>query len=187
MVVLPPPAADRSALRDLLRLEGFGELDGATHVHPTVTAAETRAYLAGHGVHHALIFESTLVAGTDAAGLIARGWNLSELGDRYRRFQLNYAAVDRALATGGPTTALEAFVIRTLLIHDYRRIHLRDPELPTALLPPDWEGHLAYARCRTIYPYVWAGSEQHLDAIARRLDGPLPVADASSLNRFPAL
>src|SRR2546430_16693793 len=30
-----------------------------------------------------------------------------------------------------------SFIIRTLLIHEYRKIHLRDPLLPPALLPPN--------------------------------------------------
>ena len=31
-----------------------------------------------------------------------------------------------------------AFVVRTLLIHEYRKIHLQDPLLPPELLPQDW-------------------------------------------------
>ena len=41
--------------------------------------------------------------------------------------------------------------MRTLLIHAYRRVLLRDPQLPAALLPLDWPGAAAYALCRDFY------------------------------------
>jgi DNA-binding transcriptional regulator PaaX len=42
----------------------------------------------------------------------------------------------------------QAFVVRTLLIHKCRRVLLRDPRLPAALLPLDWPGAAAYAHRR---------------------------------------
>ena len=41
--------------------------------------------------------------------------------------------------------------MRTLLIHEYRRVLLRDPRLPAALLPLDWPGAAAFALCRDFY------------------------------------
>src|SRR5918912_210393 len=38
---------------------------------------------------------------------------------------------------------IEAFTARVLLIHQYRRVVLRDPLLPAALLPRDWPGRPA--------------------------------------------
>ena len=40
-------------------------------------------------------------------------------------------------------TEESAFLLRIPLIHDYRRLLLRDPELPDVLLPGDWPGHQA--------------------------------------------
>ena len=52
------------------------------------------------------------------------------------------------VAPRGATTV--TFLARTLLIHNYRRIVLKEPELPAGLWPPDWIGVAAYdvaARC----------------------------------------
>jgi phenylacetic acid degradation operon negative regulatory protein len=76
------------------------------------------------------------------------------------------------------------FIVRTLLIHEYRRLHLRDPLLPARLLPADWPGLKAAELCRSIYARVFAASEAHLSAVAARIDGALPGADASILRRF---
>jgi phenylacetic acid degradation operon negative regulatory protein len=74
--------------------------------------------------------------------------------------------------------------VRTLLIHEYRRLHLRDPLLPPRLLRPDWPGRRAAALCRDIYARVFSASEGHLSRAAAQLDGPLPPPDASVTQRF---
>jgi phenylacetic acid degradation operon negative regulatory protein len=57
-----------------------------------------------------------------------------------------------------------AFLLRILLIHDYRRLLLRDPELPDVLLPADWPGQKARLLCKELYRRLLAPSERHLDA-----------------------
>ena len=74
--------------------------------------------------------------------------------------------------------------MRTLLIHEYRRLHLRDPLLPPRLLRANWPGAQAAALCRDIYASVFAASEAHLSRVAAQLDGPLPPPDASVMERF---
>jgi phenylacetic acid degradation operon negative regulatory protein len=89
-----------------------------------------------------------------------------------------------ALAKDGHVQAEQAFVIRTLLIHEYRRIHLRDPLLPHDLLPQDWIGSRAYALCAELYRRVFQAAERHLSLNASRLGGPLPTTTAEARRRF---
>jgi len=77
-----------------------------------------------------------------------------------------------------------AFVIRTLLIHEYRKVHLQDPLLPPALLPTDWVGSSAYELSAQLYGKVFAAAEQFLTTTASTLDGNLPTADATVFERF---
>jgi phenylacetic acid degradation operon negative regulatory protein len=75
-------------------------------------------------------------------------------------------------------------VARVLLIHEYRRIVLRDPILPAAILPADWPGAAARALCADIYAHVIAASERWLDDNSVGEDGaPLP-ASAKIERRF---
>jgi phenylacetic acid degradation operon negative regulatory protein len=82
--------------------------------------------------------------------------------------------------------AESAFVVRTLLIHEYRKIHLRDPLLPPALLPDGWVGTAAYELCRRLYPAVFAEAERFLSEHARSIRAPLPPPDAAVHRRFMA-
>ena len=48
-------------------------------------------------------------------------------------------------------TAEQATCVRILLVTEYRRILLKDPLLPSDLLPREWAGEKAYRVCRKIY------------------------------------
>jgi phenylacetic acid degradation operon negative regulatory protein len=65
----------------------------------------------------------------------------------------------------------QAFLLRMLLIHDYRRLLLRDPELPDALLPEDWSGRQARVLCKELYKQIEAASERYLDKTLCLADG----------------
>jgi DNA-binding transcriptional regulator PaaX len=69
----------------------------------------------------------------------------------YRRFWRASAPSSSTFAKATRTTRSNASSVRTLLIHAYRRVLLRDPLLPPALLPLDWPGSGAYALCRDFY------------------------------------
>src|SRR5207237_1059273 len=85
--------------------------------------------------------DGLLLAGSsaDLAGdrrLVSYGWDLEDLARRYRRFVAAFAPVESALRARAALPAGTAFVVRTLLIHEYRKIHLQDPLLPPARQPP---------------------------------------------------
>jgi len=107
---------------------------------------------------------------------------LGELARRYRRFVDSFAAA--ATVSAAALSPESAFVIRTLLIHEYRKIHLRDPLLPPALLPNDWVGASAYELCARLYAKIFAAAEEFLTGTASTLEQALPPADASAYARF---
>ena len=79
---------------------------------------------------------------------------------------------------------IDAFTARVLLIHHYRRVVLRDPLLPAALLPRDWPGRAARELCGEIYRGVLPASEQWLDGHASNENGALPAAGKGLYRRF---
>jgi phenylacetic acid degradation operon negative regulatory protein len=94
----------------------------------------------------------------------------------------------KTIAGRSSSTAPEtAFVIRTLLIHEYRKIHLRDPLLPYSLLPEDWIGARAYELCRDLYRRVFSDAEAHVAAVASTLDGKLSAPLRETYKRFGGL
>ena len=52
----------------------------------------------------------------------------------------------------------ETFFVSSLLIHEYRKMLLRDPNLPQALLPANWPGFRARQLCEALYGQLLTGS-----------------------------
>jgi phenylacetic acid degradation operon negative regulatory protein len=77
--------------------------------------------------------------------------------------------------------------VRTLLIHAYRRVLLRDPLLPPALLPLDWPGAAAYALCRDFYRLTHRDAERHLAATLTEPGDSWPPGDDAFYRRFEGL
>ena len=190
LLVLPSlPSAQRRRLRLELAWLGYGELSSGVFAHPQVRArgsvdtSDTRA-VGGQPTWPGgtLVFDADLAAPATAGALIAKGWDLKALAQRYGAFAGRFERVLAALRE--PLDPTTAFVLRTLLIHEYRRLHLRDPLLPERLLPPEWPGTRAALVCRTLYAAVFAASETYLSRVGAQLAGALPPADRAVLERF---
>ncbi len=98
--------------------------------------------------------------------LAARAWPLDRLGESYAGFVETFTPLRDFLADGGICSGIDALAARVLLIHEYRRIVLRDPLLPTQVLPTDWPGETARRLCADVYRAVLPASEAWLDANA---------------------
>jgi phenylacetic acid degradation operon negative regulatory protein len=186
LVVLPPMrAADRKEIKQELIWRGFGELSGNVFAHPELDSRSLRSERPRLGALSKLIVFDANLAGDDAPQrLVSLGWDLEDLGLRYQRFVNRFERVLAALhGLRGPDHQA-CFIVRTLLIHEYRRLHLRDPLLPPRLLRANWPGVQAAALCRDIYAGVFADSEEYLSQGAAQLNGPLPPPDASVMQRF---
>jgi phenylacetic acid degradation operon negative regulatory protein len=187
LVLLPLAAGPRRGAREELRWLGFGQLGAALFAHPACTLPQARAWLRNvPAARRALLLHSSGAGLAADRGLVARGWDLGDLARRYRRFVARFAPVEPAFQAGGiaPETA---FLVRTLLIHEYRKIHLKDPMLPPPLLPGDWVGATAYELCRRLYARVFPDAERYLSDAARRLSRPLPPANSAAHARFGGL
>jgi phenylacetic acid degradation operon negative regulatory protein len=186
LIVVPPMrAALRNEIRQELTWLGFGEISASVFAHPEFDSQPLREQRSLGGLLGKVVaFEARLAEDDAPQRLIQLGWDLDDLGLRYRRFVARFAGVQEELARQCIPDPQECFLVRTLLIHEYRRLHLRDPLLPAQLLQPDWPGTRAAALCRDIYDTVFGPSELHLTRVASRLAGPLPAADASVMLRF---
>jgi phenylacetic acid degradation operon negative regulatory protein len=77
-----------------------------------------------------------------------------------------------------------AFLLRTLLIQEYRKVLLRDPQLPSELLPTNWHGTPAYQLCRNLYLGVQRAADDYLTTTMETADGPLPLPNKNVTLRF---
>lgn len=176
-MLLVEPAA-REGARIALEEAGFGTLLPGAFVAPAGVAVPAAAAAA-------LRLD---VSGTAEGNrtLAARAWPLAETAEAYETFAATFEPLRAELAAGMMLTDLEAMVARVLLIHAYRRIVLRDPILPAAVLPEGWPGGAARAICADIYQSVIDASERWLDANAIGEDG-LPLQAGPEIGkRFKA-
>ncbi len=79
---------------------------------------------------------------------------------------------------------LDAFVARILLVHHWRRIVLRAPELPIALQPKDWPAAKGRGFVAQLYRDLVAVSEPWLDRPVAGGMTTLPPPDTSFSRRF---
>jgi phenylacetic acid degradation operon negative regulatory protein len=186
VIVLPPMrAAERKELKEELIWRGFGELSTNVFAHPELDSKSLKMPQRPAGLlSKVIVFDANLAEDHAPQRLVNLGWDLEDLGLRYQRFVTRFERVLAALQKfrGGGDQA--CFIVRTLLIHEYRRLHLRDPMLPARLLRANWPGVQAAALCRDIYARVFAASELYLSRVAAQLEGPLPEPDSSVMQRF---
>lgn len=189
LILLPPElGARREHIRDELTWLGFGQLSPSLLAHPARGLDDARERLRELGVLNRVIaLQATTEDANHDRDFARAGWDLVVLARRYARFVQSFGPVQRALQRRASLTPQTAFVVRTLLIHEYRRIHLRDPLLPKILLPQRWVGADAYALCRELYAQVFAAAEQHLSQNAMTERGALPPPARSILRRFGGL
>ena len=183
--------AKRASLRRELIWSGYGALGPTVFLRPAQGGRALPAVLDAPGVaERALVGAAGDMPGRrPLTAAVATAWDLTLLAADYRRFLQRFGAViDRFRATrDGAHDPQQCFVVRTLLIHAYRRVLLRDPLLPAALVPLDWPGAAAYALCRDFYRLTHRCAERHLAATLANAHEEFPPADAAFYARFGGL
>jgi phenylacetic acid degradation operon negative regulatory protein len=183
----------REQLRRALFWHGFGETATGSFVHPTADLENVMESLVSEGLQAVLAHLMPMVAVNSRAvhcatdiEMVQKAWNLDGLAASYDGFLQKYEPIRDALIACGQTDLSEenAFLIRTLLIHDVRRLLLRDPQLPESLLPYNWPGSRARHLCRDLYRKLLPLSERHLDACVRLSSGSAPHASHVVVSRF---
>jgi len=184
--------SERRELRKELGWEGFGTLAAGVFARPARAASHNAAgeIIRALGLEH----RAVLLVARDAPGRTSRSlrelagdcWDLAALATEYRRFVARFGAALQSFRSAGVDPE-QCFVVRSLLIHAFRRLTLHDPQLPAALLPSRWPEPAAYALCRDFYRFTHKAAERHLAATLKTQDGPLPRAAPYFYRRFGGL
>jgi phenylacetic acid degradation operon negative regulatory protein len=184
----------RERIRKALFWQGFGALGNDCFVHPGADLSGVLDALIAEGLSSSLgallpLFaaDSRSAMSASDADLVRRAWDLGGLAAAYSEFVATYQPILDELRASQflGVSEQDAFLVRTLLIHDYRRLMLRDPELPEVLLPPDWPGQQARLLCRELYRRLDGLVSRHLERMLTLSDGTVPSEDNSQPERFP--
>ena len=184
-------AKDRDWLKKEAEWLGFAVVAGNVLAHPATALAELEPLLEKKGVRENLVVMHASLADCSKAGamrdLVQKSWNLQELDERYAAFVHHFSPVADAIRNAGKVDPANAFQIRTLLIQEYRKVLLRDPLLPSELLPDDWHGSVAYRFCRDLYLSVYAQADDWLSGEMETQNGALPRPAPAFFDRFGGL
>jgi len=180
-------ATMRQHLRRELLWEGFGPVAPGVFAHPNADLASLREILHAAGAEgHAAVMDAHSLAMFSQAPLqklIHQTYKLGDVADAWQAYVRRFSPWVKEAPSLSPA---DAFFLRTLLVHEYRRVLLRDPGLPDELLPPDWPGRTARAGTAALYAALLDASESYLQSQVETLDGPLKPARKALAQRFTA-
>ncbi len=184
-------AEQRVGLRKELLWEGFGMLAPAIFGHPSADPEVLGEILDRVGVRGTVFVctasESEQVGGRPLRDLIEQCWELGSVVADYQHYLDCFAALPKMLNARETLDAEQAFAIRILAFHAFRRVQLHDPQLPLELLPDNWPGKTAYDLCHRIYNATYAYAEQYILDTLRREDENAPQAAPYFYQRFGGL
>ena len=168
---------------------GFGALSAGVLAHPTPDLADLDLVLRRLGVSDDLIVMRGMTVVNEAGirKLARSGWDIGDIDSRYTSFVERFRPLIAAHGKSGTVTPQTAFLIRTLLIQEYRKVLLRDPQLPAEMLPATWHGSAAYQLCRNLYRAVHQSADKHLSTVMETANGPLPPPSQEFMQRFGGL
>ena len=186
-----PSGEEREALRRDLGWLGFGQLAPGVKIHPDPDDEALRLLSAeSPAARNMVVMRAETLPMTPPESLndiIQSCWDLGKLAADYTEFLDTFRPVWQVLKDDDDLDPQLCFVVRTLLMHGYRRALLRDPMLPDELLGADWPGTAARQLCRNLYRLVQAAAERHLMAVLETAEGPVPEAHPSYFARFGGL
>lgn len=180
---------ERQTLRRRLKWHGFGQFSTILMARPGPVPGALEDELVSEGLDtRVLVFTSKLTGLSipqTMRAAVAAAWPLDDLNAEYASFLNVFHNVDEKLLK--TLSARDTFALRALLVHEYRRILLKDPHLPLGLLPEHWNGSAAMDLSARIYRQSATVTDAHVDAQMRQDTGSAPALSADYWERFGGL
>ena len=119
--------------------------------------------------------------------MVATNWPVQELHQRYEKFIADFREFFHLVEQEDELDPVQAFQLRILLIHQFRRILLKDPNLPFELLPSNWLSLNARNLSSNLYQTVVAAGDEFFMEIARTSEGSMPPVHPQFYKRLGGL
>lgn len=192
MIVLADMAtAERDQIRRELIDNGFALLSNNVYTHPTVDVQSASDRLSELGVlDDCLIMNTDIHSMNDKATILSflkHWWDIDTLEKRYKAYLKRFEPIQQQLSALPPPGMEQSFVLRTLLIHEYRQITLVNPQLPDEWISPSWSGALAAKVTKDLY---WTLNKPALKQIRQyitTIDGKSPPTASYYQKRFSGI
>lgn len=171
---------------------GFGKISENVFIRPKLgnEAVCCDGYLRDTILNSMVCFEGNAKGCIQASSiddLINKAWDLTTVLARYQVFIERYEELLAAIWKFPRIPGEQAFAIRSMMIHDFRRIRLLDPGLPNSLFPVGWNGERAFYIAHELYDLLVPSSEQFIMEVMQGPDGRILSVEPSFYNRFGGL
>ncbi len=182
--------SERDEVRRALRQSGFAALSPGVMAHPAYDRQGAPPVLPNAPARDKLVLfhgaaEDDYFAALRA--LVDDAFAMDDLAQRYRSFIEQFKPALQAARRVKTAHDRDAFVLRTLLIHEYRKVLLRDPVLPASMLDQRWPAAAAYRLCSDLYGHLATPAQRFISQHLESRDGPMPAANTDFFARFDGL
>ncbi|OUR83789.1 hypothetical protein A9Q75_03975 [Colwellia psychrerythraea] len=194
ILVLPisVPEDKKEEFRKSLLWQGFNTLVSGLYAHPSCDASSLDEAIHELGLAGNVIILNGSIADLNSQSviksLIKDRWKLSALETSYRDFLNFYRPLCQQLLNtqdkSEQLSTTDCFLLRAILIHDYRRILLRDPDFPQAMLTQGWVGYEAHDLVKRMYKTLVEPSTTYIGENMNNAQGKLPEASNKFFQRF---
>ena len=181
------PEDQKGEFRKSMLWQGYHSLVNGMYAHPSSEKTSLEETLHEQNLlGKVIVFSASANDPNSQAALktlAEQKWNLDELRGMYGDFLRFYQPLVLELGKNNPGPEL-SFQIRTLMLHEYRRVLLRDPDFPEAMLPNGWIGFEANDLARRLYALLSENSLDHLHKNMENAQGALPKVNPQYFKRF---
>lgn len=188
LMLVDVPEKQRDDLRRSLNWLGFRPLTPGTFARPGGDEDSVRDLLDEFDLEDGVILmdakNSAMTVKRQLRATVHDRWELDTLAGEYDALIQRFKPLRVAIDKGRTASPEEAFQARLLLIHDYRRVLLRDTPLPKDLLPARWKGTLARQLVASLYRDLAAPSLQFIEAELQSQNGTLDAPSPAFFERF---
>lgn len=117
--------------------------------------------------------------------LLSMESKLEGLREEYQNFTGYYHRAQETLNKVEPSNGHHLLLLRIMLIHEYRKILLADPELPAIMLPEHWPGHEARRLTAGLYRQLLGPTASWVNSELPNLKANMTVDPETENYRFP--
>ncbi|MCZ6827982.1 MAG: phenylacetic acid degradation operon negative regulatory protein PaaX [Gammaproteobacteria bacterium] len=188
LIPLAVPEEIRERFRRSLHWQGFRMISAGTYAKPGSVDTDLQETLDEFDLaDKVILLEADTLPGTSTElvrEMVAASWQLDAVAVHYREFLARFKPLAKWLGKNSAPGPESAFVARTLLIHDYRRVILQDTRMPLPLLPSRWPGSEAERLTAQVYRALAPASVDFITAELEGDAGPMQAQDPSFAQRF---
>ncbi|MBD8006506.1 PaaX family transcriptional regulator [Bacillus norwichensis] len=171
----------RNQLRKELMWLGFGPISNSVWATPNPLEKQVMEMVNEHHLNdYGILFTSSSFVSHDNQEIINKGWDMKKIESKHLEFMNKYDEKYEKIkesAWHNSLTDEQCFIIRTEVVHEYRKFLFFDPNFPVDLLPKDWIGFKARELFFNIHQLIAIPAIRYFESNFEQAPDTNPVFD----------